>query len=147
MRHDPFLVFRRLAHYRHPYRAVRFKAILIVDRCVQKGEHMNFTFINGQGGQLVITAVDAETPPQPAALPADFAAVSSDPSILTAAPAAGNAPGVTQLLSLKAGNVNVVATGTNAAGVVISTTFAFVVTAVVPQNPAAGFVATLINVS
>lgn len=138
---DPFLALRRLGFYRHPYRAVRFKAIFIVDGCKQKGEHMNFSIFDNQNGQLVLVAVDGAVPPQPTTLPADTNATSADPTIATCAAVSGF-PGVFKITGVKAGTVNVVATGTNAAGVAISTTFVFTLSG----SAAVGFTATLQNV-
>lgn len=139
---DPFYSLRRLLELRHPYRAVRFKAILVVGGHKQKGEshHMNFTLVDNQHGTLVVAAVDASG--AAAALPSDTAASSQDATILTVASNPGF-PDQFQVAALKAGTTAVVVTGTNAAGAAISSTFTFAVTG----GPATGFTATLINVA
>lgn len=98
-----------------------------------------FTLNDAQGGTLVVTAVDASGASAP--LPNDVAAASSDSTTLTAAPNSGF-PGQFVVKAIKAGTTNVVVTGTNAANVVISTTFTFNITG----GPATGFTAVLINV-
>ena len=104
---------------------------------------MDFTLVRNQHGTLVLVAVDALG--APGTLPPDTACVSSDPTIATVAPNPGF-PEQFLVTGVTAGTVNITATGTNAAGVAISTVFTFLLTAVV-GNPVVGFTATLINVA
>lgn len=100
----------------------------------------SFGLQDNQHGTLVLTAVDASG--AAAAFPGDTAASTSDPTVATVAANAGF-PNQFIVTAVKAGNVNIVVTGTNAASQSISTTFAFAISG----GPAVGFTATLINVA
>lgn len=100
----------------------------------------SFSLSDNQHGTLVIVAVDAAL--VATQLPVDTAAASSDPTVATVRPNPGF-PDQFIVQAVKAGVVNIVIAGTNAAGATISTTFMFAITG----GPAVGFTATLINVA
>lgn len=102
---------------------------------------MSFTLVDNQNGTYLVSAVDSTG--APAVLPADLAVNSSDPTIATVAFKTGNAAGTYLVTAVKAGSVNIVASGTNVGGTAISTTFNFTITG----GPAVGFNLTLVSVA
>jgi hypothetical protein len=103
-------------------------------------EQVNFTLVDNQNGFLVAQAVDATG--APATMPSDVVATSSDSTIATVSVPAGNILGTFKVTAVKAGNVNIIVTGSAGLSAPISTSFAFVITG----GPAVGFTATLTNV-
>jgi hypothetical protein len=103
-------------------------------------QYMNFSLVDNQNGTFLLQAVDSIG--APAVLPTDTNLTSSDPTIATATFKTGNAAGTYVVKAVKAGTVNMVATGTNSAGQPASTTFIFTITG----GPAVGFTATLTDI-
>ena len=107
---------------------------------------MNFTLQVNQNGVLVVHAIDGENPPVVQPLPSDVSATGSDSNIQVL-PVPGSPGSFSVTAKGVVGTPSVTVTGTNSAGVPISTTFPFnIVPVPPPANAAVGFTAELTNV-